>query len=106
MADCRDLASPTFEQRSGGHPCLPYLVASCRQTTKLNPRHDLEPPGWNPLHRPAGVFGNQWLGIFGDLLQVGQGGGVAGVAQRHADVPQQAEPFHPQYRTGKGLIGS
>ena len=34
----------------------------------------------NPLHRPAGVFGNQWLGIFGGLLQSRQGGDVAGIA--------------------------
>jgi len=42
----------------------------------------------NSFHCPAGVFGNQRLGIFGGLLQVGQGGRRRGIAQRDADVPE------------------
>jgi len=43
-----------------------------------------------------GVFGNQGFGIVGGFLQVGQGGGVADIADCDTDVPQQAAAFGSQ----------
>jgi hypothetical protein len=50
---------------------------------------------FNFRNRPERVFGNQWLGIGGGFLQVGQGGVIAGVSQRNADISQKPAPFCP-----------
>ena len=51
------------------------------------------------LNRPAGVLGDQRLGICSGPVQRGQGGFIPDVAQRNADVSQQAAPFCPQHRS-------
>ena len=50
------------------------------------------------LHRPARVFGDQWFGIVRGFFQGGQGGFIADVSQRDADIPQKSAPFRPQNR--------
>jgi hypothetical protein len=55
-------------------------------------------PGLNPFHRPAGVLSNQWFGIPSRFFQSGQGASLTDVAQRHANISQQAAPFRAQNR--------
>ena len=49
-------------------------------------------------NRPARVFGNQRLGIVRGFFQSGQGGFIADISQRHADIAQKPAPFRPQHR--------
>ena len=52
----------------------------------------------NFRQRPARVFGNQWFRVVRGFFQGGPGGGIADVAERHADVALNPPALGPQQR--------